>query len=169
MARHAHITQNNKFTISLQYFKKWVIQLIFCMQISIKTWFKLIPSFWSSSCFWWSRCSSIPKIPKIASLQFFTISQKEARDKVDLLHADNNQSFLQVDLSTKWYYHYSWAFILKVLKVTSRKYLYSIWKKKLRMEFIFCMQINIKTAASRYYCFWWKQPDMSKVPKIRSL
>ena len=45
---------------------------------------------------------------------------------------------------TRWYNHYWWAWsnILKVLKVTSLQYLYNISKKKLGMEFIFCMNIS---------------------------
>ena len=42
VARHAQITQNNKFAISLQYLKKEVIhKLIFCMQISMEVSCKL--------------------------------------------------------------------------------------------------------------------------------
>ena len=65
------------------------------------------------------------------------------------------------------YYHSCWAWssILKVLKVISLEYLYNISKKKLGREFIFCMQMNIKVSTSWDYSFWWKWPDMSKVPK----
>ena len=45
LARHAQITQNNKFAISLQYLKKEFIDF-FCIQISIKVCYKLIVSFW---------------------------------------------------------------------------------------------------------------------------
>ena len=45
MARHAQCTQNKKFTISLQYLKENVRNKIFCLQINIKGFFKLIPSF----------------------------------------------------------------------------------------------------------------------------
>ena len=56
---------------------------------------------------------------------------------------------------TKWYYHCWWAWlsILKVLKVKSMQYLCNILKKKLGMEFIFCMQKNIKVSTSWHYCF----------------
>ena len=68
----------------------------------------------------------------------------------------------------RWYYYYWWAWssILKVFKLRSLQYLCNISKKKLVMEFIFCMQINIKVSKSWHYWFWWKWPDMSKVPKI---
>ena len=69
---------------------------------------------------------------------------------------------------TRWYYHnwWAWSSILKILKVTSVQYLYNILKKMLGMEFIFCMQINIKVSTSGNYRFWWKWPDMSIVPNV---
>ena len=48
------------------------------------------------------------------------------------------------------------------------QYLHSISKKKLGMEFIFCIQININVSTNWHYHFWWKWPDISKVPKIES-
>ena len=41
-------------------------------------------------------------------------------------------------------------------------------KNKLGMEFIFCMQINIKVFTSWHYHSGWKGPDMFRVPRIRS-
>ena len=73
---------------------KWVIKLIFCMQINIQVSYKLILWFWC----WWSN---IPKVLKIASLQcLHNISKKDVRDEVDFLHADKHQTFLQVDFNT---------------------------------------------------------------------
>ena len=71
---------------------------------------------------------------------------------------------------TRWCYQYwwTWSNILKVLKITSLQYLHSISKKKLGMEFIFCMQINTKFTASWQTYLWWKWPAMSKVAKIGS-
>ena len=37
-------------------------------------------------------------------------------------------------------------------------------KKKLGVEFIFSMYINIKVSTSWHYSFLWKWPEMSKVP-----
>ena len=81
--------------------KKWVMKLIFCMQVSMEVCYKLIV--WG-----WSR---IPKVSKIASLQcLYSISKKEVKAEVDFLHAEfprslfqhfEHQSFLQ-----GWYYHY---------------------------------------------------------------
>ena len=74
------------------------------------------------------------------------------------------------EFCTRWYYQYWWTWqnIFKALKVTSLQYLHSISKKKLGMEFIFCIQININVYTNLHYHFWWKWPDMSKVPKIES-
>ena len=74
------------------------------------------------------------------SLQYL---KQEARDKVDFLHADKHQSFLQVDFNTLGI-KVSYKVILslltemikhffKVLKGTSLLYLCNISKKKLRM------------------------------------
>ena len=110
---------------------KWVMKLIYCMGISMKVSYKLI--LWFS---WgWPR---IPKIPKIASSQcFYNISKKVDRDEVDILHADKHQhfghqSFLQVD-----------AMIIdghdKHFQHTQSNKFTNISKKKLGMEFIFCL------------------------------
>ena len=62
--------------------------------------------------------------------------------KLIILHA----SFLQVDFNSLVikvsYNWWAWSSILKVIKPSSLQYLYSISKKNLGMEFIFCMQIN---------------------------
>ena len=63
---------------------------------------------------------------------------------------------------TRWYYH-NWCArpsILKVLKVKRLQYLYSISKKKLGMEFIHCMQINIEVSTS-----WQGVQSCPKYPK----
>ena len=100
--------------------------------------------------FWWV-CSSIAKVPKIASLQCLYNITKKVRDEVEFCDADKHQSSLPVDFNTlginvfsnvigiimntwkAWWWE--WSSILKVLKVTSLQYLYNISKKKLWMEF----------------------------------
>ena len=144
--------------------KNWVIKLIFCMQISMKACYKLIV--W----FWWGW-PSIPKVPTTASLQYL---RKEVKDEVDFLHVD---SFLKVYLNTlgikisnkvDTIIIMAWSSILKLLKVTSLQYFYNISKKKSGMEVIFGMQIDFNVSTSWYYTFWWKSPDMSKIPEIGS-
>ena len=90
VARHVHITQNNKSAISLQHLKK------------------------------------------------------EVSDAVDFLHAGKHESLLQTDT----------IILMEMVKyfqsfqIASLQYPYNISRKKLGMEFIFCMQINIKTSTS---------------------
>ena len=125
------------------------------------------------------RLWSIPIFPKYQVCNVLTISQKKTfRDEVDFFCMQINikvsykliSTLWTSKFPTRWYYHYWWAWssILKVFKVTSLHYLYNISKKKLGMEFIFCMPVNIKVPASWQSRFWWKWPDMSKVPKIGS-
>ena len=88
MARHAQITQNNKIAIlhnSLQYLKKKLeIKLIFCMQINIKVFYKLISTLWASKfptrryyhyCWTWSEILSTLRV-RVSNT--FTISQKRS-------------------------------------------------------------------------------------------
>ena len=108
------------------------------------------------------------------SLQYL---KKEVRDEVDFLHADKHQSFLQVDFNTlgiKVSYKVILSLLMGMIKhsqsTQSNKFAISLQylKKKLRMEFIFCMQKNIKVSTSRHYCIRWKWLDMFKVPKIEN-
>ena len=88
------------------------------------------------------------------SLQYL---KKEVRDEVDFLHADKHQSFLQVDFNTlgiKVSYKVVLSLLMGMIKhsqsTQSNKFAISLQylKKKLGMEFIFCMKINIETATS---------------------
>ena len=82
VAKHGQSTQSNRFAISLQYLKENVkdMKLIFCVQINIKSFFKLIPSLIPS--YVWL---GMPKLPKITTLQNL---QKEVSDEVNFLHTD---------------------------------------------------------------------------------
>ena len=149
--------------------KKWVMKLIFCMQVSMKAFYKLI--LW----FRWGW-SSIPKVPKIASLQcHYNISEKKLKMKFIFLQADKQQRFLQVDFNTlgiKVFYNVMLSLLIGMIKhsqtTQSNKFGISLQylKKEVGMELIFCMQTNIKVSTSWHNCFWWKWPDISKVPKI---
>ena len=118
---------------------------------------------------------SLPKSKFVMSLQHL---RKEVRDEVDFLHADKYQSFLQVDfniLGIKVSYKVVLSLLMGRIKhsqsTQSNKFAISLQylKKKLGMEFIFCMQKNIKVSTSSHYRFRWKWLDMSKVPKIGNL
>ena len=64
------------------------MKLVFCLQINIKGFFKLILTF---RCLW----PVIPRLFKITSLQYL---KKEVSDEVDILHADKHESFLQIGI-----------------------------------------------------------------------
>ena len=124
------------------------MKLIFCMWVSMKACYKLIV---------W-RCSRIPKVPKIASLQcFYSISKKNFKLKLIFCM----QSFQNVyfnTLSIKVAYNVNIIIVNGHDQVfsnysTSLQYLCSISKKKLGMEIIFGMQINVKVSTSWDYPF----------------
>ena len=150
--------------------KKWVIKLIFCMEIRIKACYKLILWFWRGR-------SSIPKVLKIASLQcLYNISKKNLEIKLTFYMEINIKFSCKListlwasNFATRWHYHclWTWSSILKVLRVTNLQNSYNFSKKKLGMA-LFCMQINIKVSTSWHYRFWLKWPDIFKVPKIGS-
>ena len=115
--------------------------------------------------FWWVW-SSIPEVPKKASLQCLYNIPKKVRDEVDFFDADKHQSFLTVDFNTlgiKVFYNvigmimktwrawwWEWSSIPKVLKVTSLQCLYKISKKKLWQQLsIFLCKILIFDESSR--------------------
>ena len=156
----AQSTQNKKFAYLCNISRKiWEMKLIFCLQINMKIFYKLIVSLWVCVA---ARQAQITQNDKF--VVSFQCLKKKVSDKVDFLHADKHEIFLQVDSAlwaskfcTRWYYHYWWAWsnILRVFEATSLQYLYSI-SKELGMEFIFCMQINIKVSTSWHYRSWWK-------------
>ena len=95
VARHAQITQNKMFAISLQYLKKEVNdQVDFLhavkhenlLQIDTMILIEMVKHFHSSQ-------NSKLKM----SVQYL---KKEVRNKVEFLHADNHQSGLQLDFKS---------------------------------------------------------------------
>ena len=111
------------------------MKLIFCMQISMKAFYKLILWFW----WWWS---SISKVSRIANLQcLYNISKKKLEIKLIFCMQINikvSYKFISTlwasKFSTRLYYH-NWlarSSILKVLKVTSLRHCNNISKKVVR-------------------------------------
>ena len=98
---------------------------------------------------------------------------QDVKNEIDFLHADKHQSILKNILGIKIFYTVDVIIInghdeaFSSYSVTSLQYI-NISKKKLGMEVIFGMQINVKGSTSWYYPFWWKWSDMSKIPKIGS-
>ena len=96
VARHAQITQNNKFAISLQYISKKVrdefdflhaVKHGSLLQIDTMTLMGMVKH---------SKSSQNSKFV-FMSLKYF---KKEVRDEVHFLHVDKHQSFLQADFNT---------------------------------------------------------------------
>ena len=123
VTRHAQITQNKRLQFLCSILrKKWITKLIFCMQVSMKTYYQLIQWFWWG---WWS----ISKVPKVASLHcIYKTSKKKLEIKFIFCMQINIKvacKFISTlwapKFSTRWYYHYWWAWwsVLKVLKVKS--------------------------------------------------
>ena len=95
VARHAQITQNKKFAISLQYLKKELSDKVdflhadkheSLLQNDIMILLGMVTH---------SQSSQNSKFAM--SLQYL---KKEVRTEVDFLHADKHQNFLQVDFNT---------------------------------------------------------------------
>ena len=95
MARHAHITQNNKFAISLQHLKKEVSDAVDFLHADKHESLLQIDTMILMEMVKYSQSSQNSKFAM--SLQYL---KKEVRDEVDFLHADKHQSFLQVDFNT---------------------------------------------------------------------
>ena len=149
VARHVEITQNNKFAISLQYLKKEVSDEVDFLQADKYESFLQFDSLIFLGMVKDSQSSQKSKFAM--SLQYF---EKEVRDKVEFLHADKHQSFQQVNWNTfqiKVFYKVilSLMGMIKNYQITqSNKFAPSVQYVIKEMEFIFCMQINIKVFTS---------------------
>ena len=139
VARHAQITQNKKFAISLQYLKKEVndkVDLLHAgkhenlLQIDTMILMEMVKHFQSSQ------------------NSKFAISRK-----VDFLHTDKHQSGLEVDFNTLGTKVSNLMSMMKHSQSTqSNKFANLCNKKKLKMEYIFCMQKKLEVSKS-WHCF----------------
>ena len=95
MARHAQITQNNKFAISLQYLKKELSDEVGFLHADKHESLLQIDSMILMGMVKHSQSSQNSEFAM--SLQYL---KKEVKDEVDFLHADKHQSFLKVYFNT---------------------------------------------------------------------
>ena len=95
MARHVQITQNNKFSISLKYLKKEVIDEVDFLHADKDENYLQTDTMIFDGIFKHSQSSQNCKFAM--SLQYL---KKGVRDEVHFLHSDKHQSFLQVDFNT---------------------------------------------------------------------
>ena len=85
------------------------------------------------------RCvwPGMPKLLKITSLLFlYYMLRNMLSDAVEFLHADKDESLLQIDTKMFWWV---WSSFPKVPKISSLECLYNIPKKKLQMKLTFIM------------------------------
>ena len=156
VARHAQITQNRKFAISLQYLKREVndeVDFLHAgkhenlLQIDTMILMDMVKHF-----------QSFPNSKFTMSVQYL---KKEDSDDVDFLHADKYQSALQVDfntLGTKVGYKEILSLLIGMMKhsqITQSDNFANLCSisKKLGMEFTFCMQIKTKVSKNWHYHF----------------
>ena len=146
--RQAQSTQNNEFSISLQYFKKEVSNEVDFLHADKHESFQQIDAMILMGMIKHSQSSQNSK---------FAISSQYLKNNLEMKLIFCMQINIRVSyklILTLWvskfltrsYYYYLWVWgsILKVLEVTSLQCLYNFSKKKLGMEFIFFKQINIK-------------------------
>ena len=106
VARYAHITQNNKFAISLQYLKKKLSDEVEFLHAGKHGSLVQIDSMILMGMVKHSQISKFA--------MFLQYLKKEVKDEIDFLHADKYQSFVKVYSNTLgikvsykvWYYHY---------------------------------------------------------------
>ena len=135
------------------------MKLIICLQTTVKC---SSNRYYHFSFVW----QGIPKLPKIqnnnSSECLYNISKKEVGEELDFLNVDKHKIFLQVDFITLGITVSSQVTLSLLLDMInhfqctqSNNFVISLQylKKKLRMEFIFCMQISIKVCTSWDYCF----------------
>ena len=121
------------------------MKLIFCLQMNVKGFFKLLLSFYVCV----TRHTQITQDSKFAvSLQYL---KKELSDEVDFLHADKHESLLQIDS----------MILMGIVKHSQSSQnsmftmsLCNISKNKLKMKLVFCMEINIKVSEKFISTLW---------------
>ena len=121
------------------------MKLIFCLQMNVKGFFKLLLSFYVCV----TRHTQIAQDSKFAvSLQYL---KKELSDEVDFLHADKHESLLQIDS----------MILMGIVKHSQSSQnsmftmsLCNISKNKLKMKLVFCMEINIKVSEKFISTLW---------------
>ena len=121
------------------------MKLIFCLQMNVKGFFKLLLSFYVCVI----RHTQITQDSKFAvSLQYL---KKELSDEVDFLHADKHEILLQIDS----------MILMGIVKHSQSSQnsmftmsLCNISKNKLKMKLVFCMEINIKVSEKFISTLW---------------
>ena len=169
LARHAQITQNNKFAISLQYFKKEVSDEIDFLHPDKHKSLLQIDTMVLTEMVKYSQSSQNNKLA-----MYYNISKKKLEMKLLFCMQINVKvsyklfsTLWALMFPTSWYYHFWWAWssIFKVLKVITLQYLYNISKKKIRNVFYFLHADKHQSFYKLALSFWWKWSVRPKYPK----
>ena len=142
-------------TISLQYLnycnisrKTWRMSLIFCLQVNVKDFFKLLLSF--KVCVW----PGMPKLPKITSLLFLcNILRKNWVMKLIFCSQISMKACYKLIVWFSW----GWSNIPKVPKIDSLQFLYNIILK-VEVEFLHAnkhenfLKVYFNTLGIKVFC-----------------
>ena len=147
MSRHAQITQNNKFGISLQYLKYDVSDEADFLHADKHKGLLQIATMILMEIVRYSQNSQNSRF--LMSLQYL---KEEVRDEVNILHAER-QSFLQVDFKTLAIKVYTNIIDSHSQLTKSKKVALSLQyhKMELGMELFFPMQIKVKVGVVIFY------------------
>ena len=121
------------------------MKLIFCLQMNVKDFFKLLLSFYVCV----TRHAQITQDNKVAvSLQYL---KKELSDEFDFLHADKHEILLQIDS----------MILIGIVKHSQSSQnsmftmsLCKISKNQLKRKLVFCREINIKVSKKCISTLW---------------
>ena len=108
VARHAQITQYNKFAICNILWKNWVTKLIFCMQIIMKVSYKLLL---------WFLIGMVKHSQSYQNSKFPMSLQYPRKKRESWFFACRETS----KISSNWYYYFRfvWPGMPKLAKITS--------------------------------------------------
>ena len=122
------------------------MKLIFCLQINVKGFLKLVLSFkWCMA-----RHPEITQNNKVTiSLQYL---KKKVNDAVEFLHVDKDEKLLQIDP-------------MILARMVKHSQIFKKSQKRSRDGVLFFAS---RWATNLHYCCQWKWRDKFKVPKIRS-
>ena len=169
MVRHAQVTQNNNFAISLQYLKQEVRGEVDFVHAEKHEGFLQLNTMILIGMAKHSQSSQNSKFAM--SLQYL---KKEVRDETDFLHADKHQSFLQVDFDTlgiEVSYKVILLLLMGIIKhsqsTKSNKLAISLQylKKEFRYEVHFLHEDRHQVSTSWYYFFYESGLTCPKYPK----
>ena len=154
---HVQSTQNKFPYLCNISIKECGIKLIFCLQINIKVFYKMIVS------------PCMPKAPKTTGLQYVKENEK---DEVDFLPDNKRWTFAIILIKMVKYSQSSensmFAMSLLYLKKEVRDKVYLLHADKFSYKLISTLWAS-KFSTRWYYHYWWAWSSILKVLKVTSL